>query len=38
MTDTAVTRPQLSSVPREILVLWRPAAESGYRCVGTLRV
>ena len=37
MTDTAVTRPQLSLVPREILVLWRPVAESGYRCVGTLR-
>lgn len=37
MTDTAVTRPQLSLVPREFLVLWQPAAEPGYRCVGTLR-
>ena len=37
MTDTAVTRPQLSLVPREFLVLWQSSTEPGYRCVGTLR-
>lgn len=38
MTDTAVTRPQISVVPREFLVMWQAAAEPGHRCVGTLRV
>lgn len=37
MTDTAVTRPQISLVPREFLVLWQSPTEPGYHCVGTLR-